>query len=182
MVTSPDCVSMIGALLPIAATPWLSKTTAAWHCLAVPLEHRGEVYLRGTVENGSAIRPAATDLGGPLAIITSAGFAVVNAETVPRILKFLASLVDDVDRFRTMPANLRASAFQGRSEGRDGIIFTLWKSNEAMQQAAYHPGRHRAHIDDDHAGLLTDRTSFTRLRVLKSQGDREGDPFWLRFR
>jgi hypothetical protein len=162
---------------PIAAMPWLNETTAAWHCLAVPFAHRGEVNLRGTVESGSAIRPAATDPGGPLAIITSAGFDVVNAETLPRIIKFLASVIDVIAWFRTMPTNLRATGFQGRYEGRDGITFTLWKSDEAMQQAAYHPGHHRARIDDDRAGLMTDRTSFTRLRVLKSQGDWDGDPF-----
>jgi hypothetical protein len=162
---------------PIAAMPWRGETTAAWHCLAVPFAHRGEVNLRGTVESGSAVRPAAIDPGGPLAIMTTAGFDVVNAETMQRIMKFLASVVDFVDWFCAMPTNLRASAFQGRYEGRDGITFTLWTSDEAMQQAAYHPGQHRTRIDDDRAGLMTDRTSFTRLRVLKSQGDWDGDPF-----
>lgn len=161
---------------PVTAMPWLSETTAAWHCLAVPFAHRGEVNLRGTVESGTAIRPAATDPGGPLAIITSAGFNVVSAETMPRIMNFLVGVLEVVDWYRTLPSNLRASAFAGRYEGRDGITFTLWKSDEAMQQAAYHPGHHRARIDDDRAGLLTDRTSFTRLRVLKSHGDWDGDP------
>lgn len=68
---------------PAAAMPWLSETAAAWHCLAVPFAHRGEVNWRGIVESGTAIRPAATDPGGPLAIITSAGFNVANAETIP---------------------------------------------------------------------------------------------------
>lgn len=164
---------------PIAAMPWLSDTAAAWHCLAVPVLHRGEVNWRGTVESGTAIRPAATDPGGQLAIMTSAGFDVVNPQTMPRIMNFLYRFKETMDWFLSQPSNLRSSFFSATHEGRDGVTFSLWTSDEAMMQSAYHPGKHRDRIDDDRAGLMSDRTSFTRLRVLKSHGDWDGDPFGM---
>ena len=54
---------------------------------------------------------------------------------------------------------------------------TLWRSDEAMREAAYHDGRHRARMEQNRAGLMFDYSSFTRLRALHSQGDWDGDPF-----
>ena len=48
---------------------------------------------------------------------------------------------------------------------------------EAMLEAAYQDGRHRARMEQDCAGLMFDHSSFTRLHALHSQGDWDGDPF-----
>lgn len=69
-------------------------------------------------------------------------------------------------------------AVRGGFEGRAGFTLSLWHSDEGMLQAAYHSGAHRTQINEDKAGLLSDRTSFTRLRVIRSWGDWEGEVAW----
>jgi alpha-tubulin suppressor-like RCC1 family protein len=60
---------------PGEAMPWLGETVTAWHCLTVPVSHRGAVNWRGHLQNGEAVRAAPGDPGGPLIVLTSAGFA-----------------------------------------------------------------------------------------------------------
>ena len=72
-------------------------------------------------------------------------------------------------------ANLRHAAFRAAFGGRDGFTLSLWHSDEGMREAAYHPGAHRTYVDEDKAGLLSDRTSFTRLRAIDSWGDWDGE-------
>jgi len=64
------------------------------------------------------------------------------------------------------------------SDGRDGFTLSLWRSDEGMRQAVYHPGTHRTLIDEDKAGHLSDRTAFTRLRPIHSWGDWDGEVAW----
>ncbi len=51
--------AMVGA--PGYAMPWLGETMAAWHCLSVPISHRGEVNWRGHLQNGDAVRAAPSE-------------------------------------------------------------------------------------------------------------------------
>ena len=158
--------------------PWLGETVAAWHCLSVPVSHRGAVNWRGYLQNGDAVRATPADPGGPLIVLTSAGFVSRDAATLPRIKRFVAGVVEVLDAFGAQPSNLRRAAFRGGFEGRDGFTLSLWHSDEGMLQAAYHSGAHRTQVDEDKAGLLSDRTSFTRLRVIRSWGDWEGEVAW----
>jgi hypothetical protein len=162
---------------PAAAMPWLSETSASWHCLAVPIAHRGQVNWRGEIEDGTAIRPAPQDPGGPLIVITSAAFNQVTDATLPRIKRFVAGVAEVLDWYGTLPGNLRRAVFYGGHDGREGFTLSLWRSDDAMREAAYNPGRHRSRMDEGRAGLLMDRSSFTRLRAIRSSGDWEGDPF-----
>jgi len=164
---------------PGDAIPWLAETAAAWHCLAVPFSHRGQVNWRGHVQEGEAIRPAPADPGGPLIVLTSAGFVSRDAATLPRIKRFVAGVMGVLEAYGTQPANLRRAAYRGSFDGRDGFTMSLWRSDEGMFQSAYQPGTHRDRINEDKAGLLSDRTSFTRLRVLRSWGDWDGDVDWM---
>lgn len=157
---------------------WLEETVAAWQGLCVPVAHRGAVNWRGFLQDGDAVRAAPVDPGGPLIVLTSAGFASRDAATLPRIKRFVAGVVQVLADFGAQPSNLRRAAFRGGFDGRDGFTLSLWNSDEGMLQAAYHSGAHRTQIDEDKAGLLSDRTSFTRLRVLRSWGDWDGEVVW----
>lgn len=160
---------------PGDAMPWLEETVTAWHCLSIPISHRGEVNWRGHVQSGNAVRPAAVDPGGPLIVLTSAGFASRDAARLPTIKRFVAGVVEVLDAYGTHAANLRHAAFRAAFGGRDGFTLSLWHSDEGMREAAYHPGAHRTYVDEDKAGLLSDRTSFTRLRAIDSWGDWDGE-------
>lgn len=70
---------------PGDAMPWLEETVASWHCLGMPVSHRGTVNWRGHLQKGDAVRAAHFDPGGPLMVLTSAGFVSRDAATVPRI-------------------------------------------------------------------------------------------------
>ena len=167
MVTSPG-----------DAKPWLTETDAARHCLSIPFSHRGAVNWRGYLQKGDAVRVAPNDPGGPLIVLTSAGFETRDEATLPRIKRFVAGVVDVLDDYGEQESNLRRGAFRAGFDGRDGFTLSLWQSDQGMQQAAYKPGAHRTRIDEDKAGLLSDRTSFTRLRAIHSSGDWDGEVVW----
>ena len=167
---------------PATVLPWLSETVSAWHCLALPVAHRGQVNWRGTVEDGAAIRPAPDDPGGALIVVTSAGFDSPPEEILPRIGRFVAGVSEVLDWYGTLPSNLRRAVFNGGHDGREGFTLSIWRSDAAMVEAAYHPGRHRARMEDSRAGRLMDRSSFTRLRAIRSHGDWDGDPLAERSR
>ena len=159
-----------------AAMPWLAEAEVAWHCLAVPVSHRGKVDWRGHVEDGTAIRPAPNDPGGPLVVITSAGFLSRDPDMLPRIRLFAAGVSEVMAWYGALPSNLRNGVFNG-PDGRQGFTCSIWRSDEAMREAAYRTGTHRARMDDSKAGLMFDYSSFTRLRAARWHGDWDGDPF-----
>lgn len=161
---------------PGAAMPWLTEAVAVWHCLAIPVSHRGKVNWRGHIENGTAVRPAPADPGGPLVVVTTAGFLSREDWMLPRIRLFVEGVAEVMAWYGTLPSNLRNDVFNG-TEGREGFTCSLWRSDEAMREAAYHHGRHRARMEQNRAGLMFDYSSFTRLRALRSHGDWDGDPF-----
>ena len=172
-----DAEAMVAA--PGDSIPWLGETVAGWHCLCVPVSHRGSVNWRGYLQKGEAIRAAPTDPGGPLIVLTSAGFMSRDAATLPRIRRFVTGVTEVLDSYGTQASNLRRAAFRAGFDGRDGFTLSLWNSDEGMMQAAYLPGIHRTRIDENKAGLLADRTSFTRLRVIRSWGDWDGEVVWV---
>ena len=161
---------------PGAAMPWITEAVVAWHCIAIPFSHRGKVNWRGRVEDGTAVRPAHTDPGGPLIVVTSAGFLSRDAETLPRIRRFVEGVSEVMAWYGTLPSNLRTDVFNG-PDGHEGFTCSLWRSDDVMRAAAYKPGRHRIRIGEYNQGKLMDYSSFTRLRALRSHGDWNGDPF-----
>lgn len=160
---------------PGAVMPWLVEAVAAWHCLAIPFSHRGKVNWRGHVEDGTAIRPASEDPGGPLIVVTSAGFLSRDTDMLPRIRLFVEGVSEVMAWYGALPSNLRNDVFNG-PDGREGFTCSLWRSDQAMREAAYQDGRHRARMEENRAGLMFDHSSFTRLRALRSHGDWDGDP------
>jgi hypothetical protein len=161
---------------PGAAMPCLPEAVAAWHCLAIPVSHRGKVNWRGHIEDGTAVRSAPADPGGPLVVVTTAGFLSREDWMLPRIRLFVEGVAEVMAWYGALPANLRNDVFNG-PDGREGFTCSLWRSDEAMREAAYRDGRHRARMEQNRAGLMFDYSSFTRLRALHSHGDWDGDPF-----
>ena len=100
---------------------WLGETVAAWHCLSVPISHRGAVNWRGYLQNGKVVRATPVDPGGPLIVLTSAGFVSRDAATLPRIKRFVAGVVQVLDAFGAQPSNLRRAASGGSSGRRTGL-------------------------------------------------------------
>lgn len=162
---------------PVDAMPALGEAVESWHGLALPIQHRGEVRWRGELERDCAITPSETDPQGPLAVITSASFDdPTNPDEIPRMSRFAVKVAEAIDFLGQQPGNLRRDVFNGGFDGREGFTLSLWETDEAMQKAAYHSGHHRALMDESRGGSLFDRSSFTRLRILSSEGSWDGDP------
>ena len=161
---------------PQNSLPWCDEAVEQWHCLAVPFAHRGEVNWRGVVEANAAIRPAANDPGGPLIVVTSAGFNSVAPDQIPRFVRFAKGVSDVIAYYGTLKENLRRDVFNGGFDGREGFTLSLWQDDAGMTQSAYHPGPHRDLMEQSRDGSLMDRSSFTRLRVVQSHGAWNGNP------
>ena len=157
--------------------PFMSEAIQQWHALAIPTKHRGEVNWRGHVEKNSAIRVAPKDTNDPLAIITTAGFLSYEPDQIPRIVSFAQGADDVLNFFDEQEGNLRSAVFSNGLDQREGITISLWRDEKAMVQAAYLDGRHRTLMDESRDGSIFDRSSFTRARILSSNGSWNGDPF-----
>ena len=162
---------------PFAAMPQMHDAVEAWHALALPVQHRGEVRWRGVLQSNSAIVPAEEDPEGQLAVITSASFDdPTNPDEIPRMSRFAIKVAEAIEFLGQQAGNLRRGVFNGGFDGREGFTLSLWESDDAMLKAAYHSGHHRKLMDESRDGSLFDRSSFTRLRILESYGSWDGDP------
>ena len=162
---------------PVAAMPAMGEALEAWHALAIPVQHRGEVRWRGVVEKDCAIRPCSEDIEAPLAVVTSASFDdPKNPAELPRMSRFAVKVSEAIEFLGQQPGNLRRAVFNGGFDGREGFTLTLWESDDAMLKAAYHSGHHRTLMDESRDGSIFDRSSFTRLRIVQTHGSWSGDP------
>jgi hypothetical protein len=156
---------------------FLGEATEAFHALLSPYAHRGAVNWRGTVLEDTSIA-AGADPGGPLMVLTSAGYANPGPNDLPRMKKFVHEVRQILDYYSTLSDNVRNAVFSGaRVDGGDGVTVSVWKSDEAMMAGAYKTGHHRAQIDYHRHASLFDRSSFTRTRIVASRGTWNGtDP------
>jgi hypothetical protein len=156
--------------------PVLADAEEEWHAVLVPFTHRGQVNWRGTVENGTAIRVSSDPPAGPLAVITTAGYNARTPEQMPRIVRFVEGIQDVLDFYGATEGNLRRASTNGGYDSRDAFTVTIWRDDDAMNQAAYGEGTHRTLMDISRDGSLFDRSSFTRARLVNSNGSWDGDP------
>lgn len=162
-----DAESVLAA--PREHLPFLEGSIEAWHALAVPIAHHGTVNWRGTVENGTAIRAARSDPGGPLAVLTTAAYDQYTAEELPRIIDFLANGDQVLRSFSKHPGNVRSCLFMP-FDAFDGLTCTLWKDDASMLDAVYRAGPHREQIVRHGHTPIFDRSCFTRVRLVSSVG------------
>jgi hypothetical protein len=143
-------------------------TRESWHALLLPVAHRGECNHLERGRPRALFEPAATDPGGPLFVMTTAGY--VPPPDMARVVDFRVH----VDKVRASLAAVdgcvASQVFAPHTLGDDGVTLTLWKSDAAMFEAMYRPGIHRVQVDRHKRDNLADRTSFTRFRVLATRG------------
>jgi hypothetical protein len=119
--------------------------------------------------------------GGPLAVLTSAGWELGPSFVLERAMSF----ADAVGRVRAAATavdvagmhSMQLFAFPGVLV-HDGVTLTFWNDEVAMKEFAYRAGTHKTELDAFRLDETTDRTSFTRLRPIESHGTWWGtDPF-----
>jgi len=155
---------------PQTHLPFLPDAVEDWHALLLPVKHHGEVNWFHKAGTDCRIEIASDDPGGPLAVITSAGFDVAPGDDLGRVTDFLANADRVEDWFDTLEANIVHATFGGWTADIDGITFSIWKNDRAMMDSTYMPGIHRTQMDRYKSENTADRTSFTRARIVRSVG------------
>jgi hypothetical protein len=154
-----------------AHTRYLSSLTDAlesWHALLLPIAHRGECNHLERTEPGLIFDINSPDPGGPLFVMTTAGF-----NPGPDL-----ELVHDW--IKSNPGRIASQVFTPHTVGDDGVTMSFWRGDPVMMETMYKPGVHRTQIDRYKTEKTADRTSFTRFRVLRTSGQWEGrDPLKL---
>lgn len=159
--------------------PSFESATESWHALLLPVAHRGECNHLERANPRPLFEIGAEDPGGPLFVMTTAGY--VPPPALERVVDFRRH-VDKVRYWLEESINGRVASqvFAPHTLGDDGVTMTLWASDAAMVDAMYRPGIHREQIERHKRDKLADRTSFTRFRVLATRGTWGGsDPLDL---
>ncbi|PUB18477.1 hypothetical protein [Yoonia sediminilitoris] len=155
--------------------PFLDDTLEAFHALVVPYSHRGKVDWRGSLMENETFKTCPSDPGGPLIVITSAGYENPGPDDLPRISNFIREVDRVQDFYATLTDNIRRAVFSGAGvDGHDGMTVSLWRTDAAMMAAAYKPGHHRAQMDYQREVGHFDHSSFSRARILASKGTWDG--------
>jgi hypothetical protein len=161
---------------PSAHLNFLGETAENWHALAAVIAHRGDVDWSTETEPHPALTPLGEDPGGTMAVITTAGYLRPAQDEMDRIKPFLRKVNEVVDWYQTLECNAAAMLFNA-VESKQGMTFSVWKSDPGMLGSAYRNGKHSEFLKMHQSEPMFDMSSFTRLRLLASSGSWEGrDP------
>jgi hypothetical protein len=117
--------------------------------------------------------------GGPLAVVTTAGYQLGFEANMGRVVAFRHK-VDEVGAWmKDLEGCSFSRAFTPHAVGYDGFTVSVWRSDEDMLRASYRVGLHRNYMDGHKTSSDFDRSSFTRFRILESSGKWNGkDPLF----
>jgi hypothetical protein len=161
---------------PSAHLGFLNETDEAWHALAAVVAHRGEVDWSTDTEPHPGLEALAQDPGGVMAVITSAGYDSAETATPERVRDFLKRVDQVIEWYGSLEANIARCLFNAVT-ARQGMTFSVWKSDRDMIATAYKGGTHSDYIKRNQETPMFDHSSFTRLRLLNSRGSWDGiDP------
>lgn len=160
-----------------ACMPFLSRAEEAWHALLKPFAHRGECNHLDRDRPGALFHIEGHDPGGTLVVMTTAGYDMGPDLDVDRVVDFRRNVDAVRDRMVTTDGNIATQVFTPHVRGDDGLTTSIWRDDASMIAEAYRPGAHRERVDRHMREAMADRTSFSRLRVLRSRGTWRGrDP------
>ena len=161
-----------------AYLPFLAEAAESWHAMLLPFAHKGECNHLDRSQPGALFEVGGADSGGPCLVVTTAGFVMGPDFKVERAIDFRRHVDATEQRLRQAEGCRRTGVFTPHTVGDDGVTMSLWRDDSSMLAAAYRPGEHRTQLDRHKAEHVMDRSSFTRFRVLQSDGRWDGvDPF-----
>ena len=161
---------------PSAHLGFLDDTVEHWHALAAVVAHRGDVDWSTADEPHPSLEPLPDDPGGVLAVVTTAGYDSKESAAPDRVRDFLKRVEDIIDWYGTLDANVVRALFNAVA-AKEGMTFSVWKSDRDMMTSAYRGGMHSDYIKCNQDTPMFDHSSFTRLRLLDSKGSWGGiDP------
>ena len=160
--------------------PFLADAVESWHALLLPIAHRGDCNHIERANAGSIFNIDSRDPGGPLFVMTTAGFNLGPELDVARVIDFRVHVDKVRDWLKAVEGCVASQVFAPYTIGDDGVTMSVWRSDAVMIGSMYKPGTHRTQIDRYKSEKTADRTSFTRFRVLRTSGRWGGvDPMEL---
>ncbi len=167
----PDLAAAGAALdAPEAFLPCLADVLESWHALLQPVVHRGECNFVDAAAPGLLFEPRTPDPGGPLFVMTTVGFVPGSQGLRERAVDFRRNVDSVRASLRDMPGLINGQVFAQLTPRLDGATMTLWADDASMTSAMYRPGLHRTQMERYKREATADRTSFTRLRVMRAAG------------
>lgn len=158
------------------ATPCFAGATETWSGVLQPYAHHGAVNWLDPADPGLAFElgPKPDDRE-PFVVITSAGWTLDDRFDVDKALDFGRGVAE----VRSHMAGVDGLYFHHGFNfpgllAVDGPTVTMWRDDAATRAFAYRPGNHKNEMDHYRTNDTADRSSFTRLRVLRSRGSVQG--------
>ena len=160
--------------------PWLADAVEVWAAVLSPFRHMGECNyldqaLPGPLFASLAAQP---DPAEPIVVITTAGWVVGDKLDMARVREFsngvlgVRASMTGVDGLHSQQSFFFPGVLQ-----HDPITVTLWRDSASARAFAYGPGVHKVQMQRQRERKLADRTSFTRCRIVRSEGTWHGrDP------
>lgn len=153
-------------------TPWLADAVERWSGVLAPFRTRGECNLLQPTTPARLFEPVldAPDRGSPVVVLTTVGWNPEGLD-VKRVVDFGAG-VGAVRTSMTAVPGLRSqqSFFFAGGITRDPITLTFWDDETSLTSWAYRHPSHKRQMDRYRQTDNADRTSFTRLTALSSNG------------
>ena len=160
--------------------PWLAEAVEVWSAVVQPFRHMGACNYLDAGSPGPLFAPlvAHPDPAEPIAIITTVGWVVGEKLDMARVREFsngvlgVRASMTGVDGLHSQQSFFFPGVLQ-----HDPVTVTLWRDSASARSFAYGPGVHKAQMQRQREQNLADRTSFTRCRIVRSEGTWHGrDP------
>lgn len=153
--------------------PWLNEAREVYAAVLEPYRHKGEVNYLNPEAPGLLFETLGPAVGSdePFVAITSAGWNVGPELDMNRVRDF-SNGVAAVRMSMTGMTGLHSQQTFGFNKGLvvDPVTVTFWRDDASVRQFSYGPAVHKMQMERYRANDTADRTSFTRSRVVWSEG------------
>jgi hypothetical protein len=153
--------------------PWLNDCNEIWTAILQPFHHKGEANYLNTENPGKLFKALADSPGTntPIVVLTTAGWTTGDGLDMNRVKEFSDGVLG-VRASMTAIDGLHSqqSFFFPCVLAYDPITVTLWRDATAVGKFAYGAGTHQMQMEKQKEQGLADRTSFTRCRIIRSEG------------
>jgi hypothetical protein len=165
----------------LTIAPWIAQADEVWAAVLLPFRHMGECNYIDQMRPGPLFTPSGAQPAPaePIAIVTTSGWTLGPELDMARVGAFSSGVLG-VRASMTAIDGLHSqqSFFFPGAIKYDPMTVTLWRDSASARAFAYGPGVHKAQMQRQREQNLADRTSFTRCRVVRSEGTWHGrDPF-----
>jgi hypothetical protein len=157
--------------------PWFSDAVETWSAVVRPFRHMGECNYLDQASPGPLFSSVESppDPAEPIVIMTTVGWVLGPTLDMNRVAEFGKGAAGvRISMTGTPGLHSQESFFFPGAIQHDPLTVTLWHDSASARAFAYGPGVHRVQLQRLHDEKLSDRTSFTRCRIVHARGSWHG--------